>query len=509
MFEGRYSASAKTAAPRVAWTLTLGLVLLASGCGSVAVNVDQPPGVRVELCQKAKWFPGFGPDWCTGWDTLNANAVQKDQPVELKMEAHGGWFDRTFTCFPRQYRASFDFSEMAVYPNTPTSVIEVRYVQEIIPPKHQEIVRLWHSGRTLDVLTNIPVDVLADVLYNLGDKFTTLLSEVNPDLQKEAAARLKTMLESAQQPSPKEVESWLKSFLNKQQLDQVLRWVRRGVTLREVKWVPLGGEARQQGVPPLFRLLKDIVELVIRQPEIRSTHVNFLKDVILRDLLVKSTKTQLVNLAALRFYAEVVTYDTTYFSDRTVPSLDLIQDIGLAEVVAPTPEQETELQKYGMTRSVRFDRADRAEAISRGLPPAGLQPTLMTSVRSQVIGALLESEMAYVVIWNNPDTKDPVRFLTTVVTVGPYGMARVWARHGSDVYEASAAFESDPALTSIASWVIGVLDQRDLFVKLDKPIAAFALGNRRIAPWSRMAVPPVSQQKPAQELEPTEKAPSK
>ena len=56
---------------------------------------------------------------------------------------------------------------------------------------------------------------------------------------------------------------------------------------------------------------------------------------------------------------------------------------------------------------------------------------------------------------------------------------------------------------------VGVLDQRDLFVKLDKPIAAFALGNRRIAPWSRMAVPPVSQQKPAQELEPTEKAPSK
>ncbi len=491
---------------RRSWAVLSAVALIvAAGCGSISLSVEQPPGTRVQVYQKAKWLGFCGPDWGTSWTKLAAKTVKTGEPCEFELDAREGWFGYASTWFPRKYRACFDLSAMDVYPKTPSSMVEIRYSKEAIPPKHQDIVRLWHEGRTLDMLTHLPVDVLADVLYNLGDNFKRMLWEMKPEVQEKAAKDLKALLEAQEAPSYKEVESWLKSFLTAEQLGQVCQWVEKGVTLSDVRWVRLGGEPKHKDLPVFWRLLKSCVEMFIRQPEIRSMHVNFFDDVILRDLLVNKVETKLVNVGMLRFYAEVLTYDTTYFSERSLLAVDLVQDIGLAEIVRPTVEEEAELQRFGMTRSVKLERTERANAIRSGLPPVGLQAIQVTAIRSQVIGALLEGEVAYIVIWSNPRKMDPVRYLTTVVTTGPYGMARVWALRGADeLCETTAAFDmgTAPPVTGLASWVISVLDQRGLFVRLEKPLAIVALGRRSIAPWSDMPKPPVSFVKPMEELEP-------
>jgi len=494
-------------APRRLWTvLCAGLLVLAAGCGSVALSVKKPTGTKVEMYEKVKWFWLCGPDWLTWWHKVEAKTVQAGSPCQLDLAAHSNWLDSTLTFFPRQYRASFDLSAVETYPQTPSSVVEVRYMKEAVPPKHQELIRLWQGGRTLDVLTHLPPDVLGDVLYSLGYKFKDLLNrEVAPDVQKRAAADFNAMLQGPE-PTPKEVESWLKSFLTKEQLDQLCGWVRDGVELRDARWVPLGGEPQDKNMPAFWRLLKDTLGLFVKEREVRETRVDFFKDVILRDLLVMQVESKLVNVNTLRFYAEVVTFDTTYYTDRVTPEVDLVQDIGLAEVVRPTLEQEAELQKYGMTRATRLDAPSREEAIRRGLPPIGLNATRMTSLRSQVIGTLLEGEMAYVIIWNNPAQQDPVRFLTTVVTVGPYGMARVWAtKEGRDLGVATASFDSPRApVASVLACAAHCLGKcTGLFVTPTRPVAVIAFGTRTLAPWTHIPMPPVNQEKVASELEPT------
>jgi hypothetical protein len=340
------------------------------------------------------------------------------------------------------------------------------------------------------------------------------------------------------------MESWLKSFLTVEQLGQVCRWVRNGVSIDEVRWVPLGGEPKAENAPPItVNLPAKILDLFIRVPEVRTTRVDLFEDVILRDLLVHRVESKLVNVNALKFYAEVKTFDTTYYSDRAVPAIDLVQDTGLVAGVSPNKEQMEELATYGMTRSeagtrefvsadgkvkvapfglrppgdVRADDGtyklgygaeENRETIRRGLTPIALDKFPMTCVRSQIIGALLEGEMAYVIIWNNPRKSDPVRYLTTVITTSPYGMARIWAlRDGSPVCEARAAFDStDAPIGMLVSWAIRVLDQRALFFDLDKPVAAFAFGRRPLAPWSDMPRQPLSNVKMMQELAGSEEA---
>jgi hypothetical protein len=478
-------------------------LLVSVGCRSVAVSVEQPVGTRVELYKKAKWFGAFGPEWWTGWDKVTYQTVEAGKPAELELQASSSWVEKTFFSRHRRYRACFDFTQISTYPGTPSSFVEVRYVREVIPPKHQDVLRLWHEGRTLDALTHVPVDVLADVLYNLGDKFKRLLEREVPDaVQVKAAKDLRVLLEAAGQASPKEVESWLKSFLTKEQLAQVCGWVEDGVTLTDVRWVQLGGEPKHEGVPAFWRVLKGFVGLFIRQPQIRSTRVDFLKDVIVRGLLVRKVETRLVTTARLKYYAEMLTYDTSYYADRALPQLNLVEDIGLADVMAPSEAEEAELQRYGMTRSVRLDPRATAAAIRDGLPPVGVKATRVTTLRSQLLGALLEGELAYVVVWNNPKKSDPVRYLTMVITTTPYGMANVWAYRGSEcVMQATAAFEkSQSPVGSLLSWVIGVLDQRELFVKLEKPLAVFAFGPRRIQPFGRLSTEPVSLKEAADEL---------
>ena len=492
-------------AQRLGLFVALSLMVITAGCGSVAVSVEKPVGTQVQLYEKGKWFGFAGPDWGTGWDKTSAGIVEMNEPAQLELDAASNWFTRTMTIWPTQYRAAFDMSQMTVYPNTPTSCIEVKYVRDVIPTEHQDVIKYWHQGRTLDALTNLPVDVLADVLYNLGDKFKSLLDEeVSPAVQERAARDFRAMLESPKQPSPKQVEAWLKSLLTAEQLGELTDWVEEGVTLRDVKWVRLGGEPRQKDLPVFWRGLKGFVELFIRQPEIRSTRVDFLNDVIIRDLLTSQVETKLVNLSAMQFYIEAKTFKTTYYSDRVVPALDIVEEVALAEVIRPTPAEEAELQQFGMTRSVRFDRDARSAAIRSGLPPVSLERTLVTSVRSQVLGALLENEMAYVVVWNNPREADPVKFITTVITTGPYGMARISALRGDEkLCEAYAPFNRSSApIGTLASWVVDVLDQRSLFVDLKEPVAVFAFGNRRIAPFDALPRNHVSQVAPMLELEP-------
>ena len=506
MFEGHHPLSiAKT---RTSWTvLAIALMVVVAGCGTVAITVEEPAGAKIELVKKGKWFGCFGPDWGTGWSRVSSDVVNTGEPSEMELEAMNSWVESTLTYFPRQYRAFIDLSGITTYPTTPTSMVEVRYAREVIPAVHQDVVRLWYAGRTLEVLTHVPFDVLADVLYNLGDKFKGILSEIKPELQEMAAANFKTLMAAPQQPSPREVESWLKSFLTKEQLAQIVEWVEDGVTLRTVTWGPLGGEPKHENVPMLWRLIKGTIELVIRQPKVRSTHVDFFEDVILRGLIVKRVETKLVNVGLLKFYADIKTFDTTYYSDRVVPDMDLIQDIGIADIVRPSAEQELELQRFGMTRAERLDPKARAEAIRSGLPPVGLKSTKVTAIRSQLLGALLEKEMAFIVIWNNPDETDPVRFLTTVITTTPYGMARVWALRGNDeLGSATAVFDKNTApIGSLVSWVIRLVDQRSLLVKLDKPLAVIAFGRRRLDPWKSMPKKPVSYLKASEELEPAAK----
>lgn len=490
------------------WAIVAVLLLsVGAGCRTVAVSVEQPVGAKVDLATKGKWFGACGPDWGMSWNVVLQQTVVKGQPCELELQARDGWLDSLITLFPRQYRMYVDLSEMYGYPTTPTSVVEVRRLVEAVPPKYQDVVRLWYEGRTLDVLTRVPVDVLADVLYNLGWKFRDLLREVKPEAQVQAAKELKTMAEAPQAPSPREVESWLKSFLTKEQLDQLCRWVKEGVELRDARWVPLGGEPRDRSMPPMLRGAKEVLELFVRERQVRRTRVNFFDDVILRDLLVTKVESRLVEKEQLRFYADVKTFKTTYYSDRVVPVVDLIQNIGVSEVSSPTAEEEAELQRFGITRSVPLDQKARAETIRLGLPPVGLKAIRVTSVQSQVVGALLEGEVAYVVIWNNPAEVDAGRFLTTVVTVGPYGMATVWAVRGNKVLcHATAPFEAShaPPFARLTSWVCHVLDQQQLFVKLDEPVAVVAFGRRMLAPWSGLPPKPVSRENVVKELEPPE-----
>ncbi len=503
MFEGHHPLS--IARNRSSWIiLSVALMIAVVGCGTVAVTVEEPAGTKVELYEKAKWFGGCGPDWGTRWSKVSASIVKTGEPTEMELEAMNSWLESTLTCFPRQYRALIDMSSITTYPTTPTSMVEIRYAREVIPAKHQDIIRLWYAGRTLDVLTNLPVDVLGDVIYNLGDKFAGIWAEVRPELRDKAVADLEKLM-VIEQPSPKAVETWLMSFLNKEQLAQICDWVRSGVTLRTIKWEPLGGAPKQKGVPALWRLLKGTVELVIKQPNIRSTSVDFLEDVILRGIVVKRVETKLVNVGMLKFYADIKTFDTTYYSDRVVPSLDLVQDIGIADIVRPSTAQEIELQRFGMTRAVQLDPKARAEAIRNGLPPVGLKSTKVTAIRSQLLGALLEGEMAFIVIWNNPVEIDPDRFLTTVITTTPYGMARVWAFRGNGdlMGSATGSFNKNTApIGMLASWVIDLVDQRAAFVKLNKPVAVIAFGRRRLAPWKDAATKPVSYLKASEELEP-------
>ena len=487
--------------------LVLPLALLAAGCGSVALRVEQPAGARVELCEKAKWFGSFGPDWGTRWNKVSSRIVGPTESCVLQLDADNSWLESAVTLFPRQYRACFDLSRMQTYPKTPTTVVEVRYYRDAVRTEHQEVVRLWHEGRTLDALIRLPAGVLADVLYNLGSHFTRLLDELTPAVRTRAATDFATLLQAARggtPPTPVQIESWLKSFLDAEQLGQLLQWVREGVTLRDVRWVRLGGEPRDRDVPLFWALLKGSIDLFVRQPEIRTTEVNFYEDVILRHLLVRTLRTRLVDLSQLQVYAEIIPYDTTHFSERTTPAIDLVQNTAMAKIQRPTAEQQAELEKMGMTRSVQLDRKDRADVVRTGLPPVGANPLTVTSVHSQVLGALLEGEMAYLVIWNNPRRADPIRFLTTVVTPGPYGMARVWTLRGNEqVCEAYAAFDRDDApLGLLASWVVSVFDQRSLFVRLDKPLAVMALGRRPIAPWSDRPRPPASRATTVRELEP-------
>lgn len=493
----------------LASSLLLSLIILAAGCGSVAVSVEQPAGTRVEMFEKNKWFGAAGPTWCMGWDKVADQTVQGANPAELYFSTPTNWFTRTFTVFPDQYRAMIDLSKIQTFPNTPTSVVEVRYLQEGIPAEHQDVIRLWHEGRTLDALTNLPVEVLANVLYNLGDNWKNMLNrEVPPSLQERAAQEFKTMLEAEKAPSPKEVESWLKSFLTTEQLSQMLGWIRNGVTLKDVRWVRLGGEPKHKDLPIFWRAVKGFLELFIRQPEIRSVKINFFEDIIIRDLMATRVETKLVNLDALKFYAEVKTFETTYYSDRVMPALELIQDIGVCEIVRPTADEEESLKRYGMTRTRKFEQPDRAQTIRKGLPPMALDPTLITTVRSQVLGAILDNQLAYVIIWNNPKTSDPERFITTVVTTDPYGMARVWAVKGNQrIAEAYKPFDRTNApVGRLVEWTVSALDQRSFFTDIERPVAVFAFGNRRIEPWNGKRHDPSTSVPPMRELEPEKEA---
>jgi len=456
--------------------LALVLALLAGGCGSVALCVKQPVGAQVEVREKGKWLGAFGPDWLTGWNVVVDQKIAAAEPVEMELEAYTSWLDELITLFPRRYRARFDLSTMELAPKTPTDLVEIRYVRDDIPEKYQHIIQMWHAGKTLDVLTNLPLGVLADVLYNLGGNFTRLMKEVDRKVVEKAAKDFGEMVQNAKAgnpPTPKEVESWLKSFLSVEQLGEILGWVRDGIHLESVRWVPLGGLPVQKDAPLFWKLVFGVVDLVIRQPEVRTTKVNLFEDVILRHLLARTTRIKLVRLSTLKFYAEFITYDTTYYSDRAIPAIDLIQASGLAKIADTTAEQEAELQRFGMTSSV-------------AAPKGKEKPTMVTSLRSQILGALIEGEMAYVVVWNNPQKRDPVRYLTTLITTGPYGMARVWAMRGDmELCEFSGAFEEREApITELVSWIVSLVDQRRLFVQLEKPVAVIAFGRRRIAPWS-------------------------
>ena len=93
-----------------------------------------------------------------------------------------------------------------------------------------------------------------------------------------------------------------------------------------------------------------------------------------------------------------------------------------------------------------------------------------------------------------------------MVTTNPYGMARVWAYcDGRELAAATAAFDTNkPPLGELVAWILRLVDQRELFVKLNKPLAVIAFGRRRLEPWSDEPPKPVSFEKPSQELEPVE-----
>ncbi len=498
MSERRSASSGVTRAiVRGSLVLIVAAVLLAAGCrGTVALSVNQPVGARVELVQKGKWFGSFGPEYGTNWKRVVLKTVQTGSPCIMELATNG------------RYRAYFDLSQMEVYDSTPTSMVEIRYEKEVVPPKYQEIIRLWDESRILDMICRLPIDVVADVLYTLGDIFKDrILADVEPAVLQQAATQLKAMLEAETEPSPKEMESWLKSFLKAEQLLELCKWVAAdSVPVVERRYVPRGGRPEIRGSQSLFPAVVDslVDALFSRDLEVKGRHVNIYREVILRGLLTKKVESKLVNPGLLRFYAEIVPYGATYYSDRALPPIDLLQDIGIAEVVQPTDEQEAELRRFGMTRAVKLEAEDRAMAIRKGLPPVSLKPTKVTAFRSQILGALLEDQMAYAVIWNNPVQQDTARYLTTFVTTNPYGMARVWTvRSGRVLWDAQAALRvPDRSEASLVEWVTSMLQHSGAQVAL-RPVAVVSFGLRPLAPWRSVSQKPVSFVTAAQELEPT------
>jgi hypothetical protein len=83
-------------------------------------------------------------------------------------------------------------------------------------------------------------------------------------------------------------------------------------------------------------------------------------------------------------------------------------------------------------------------------------------------------------------------------------MARVWALRGNDALgSAVGAFDKTRApLGLIASWVVDVLDQRSLFMRLEKPVAVIAFGNRPMEPWANAPKQPVNYADAVLDLEP-------
>jgi len=559
MFHKRDASSgAREWGNRSCMILPIVLLTLAAGCSSVVVGLEQPVGAKVELYEKGKWFGSFGPDWGTGWNKVLLRSVEAGDPCEVELEAEADWLDSAFTWWPRQYRAKFDLSNIVVYPTTPTSVVEVRYAKEAVPEKYQHILYLWQQNRTPEVLMNLPIDVLANVLYHLGDVFKDdILAGVSAEQQQAAGERLKAMLESPTEPSPKEVEAWLKSFLSAEQFGKLCYYVRHGVRWSDEKWVSVLGDPKPKGIPVFWKVLFGVLDLFVRQAEVWRMDVDFYR-LIVRDLMVRTTESKLVNLGTLKFYAEVYTCGTSDYTALAVPAIDLVQDVGLADIIRPTIEQEAELQRFGMTRNVRLDPKARAEAIRSGLPPAGLQTIPVTAMHSQILGALLEGETAILIIWNNPVTTDPERYLTTLVTVDPQGLGRVWVLKRDRVLAARSGDNAQPmkmakdesysifksvlhvgtfgsggsfagAYQPLIEWLKsefkqtqelvmltgelvgypGVVSDPEGSVSVPDPIAVIKFGRRRREPWKDMAQEPVSYVKPMKELEPVEGAVAK
>ncbi len=508
------------------WALLALFAILAAGCSTVGLQVSQPVGAEVELYQKGKWFSSFGPDWGTRWHKVSVQSVDADTNPVLELEARDGWLGRTFTAFPRRYRARFDLSSIDLYPGTSQNLVEVWRVREVVPPEHQRTVDLWQQGRTLDALVRLPLPAFADVLYSMGHRFENLCREVPSDRLREARAMYDewatTYLETSQSPSPISYEIMLKYLFNPQQLDRLLSWADRGVTLRETRWT--GRDS--------WGLLR-----LIPFPRTYRTRINIYEDVVLRHLLERKVERTLVHAPTFEVFAEVRTFDTSYFSDRVLPEINLIQGQPKpVSVQVPELADVDELLRTGHTRPLLVDgvsiaayQQDRAtlvqmgspdqqaramsfeeahageaesdpvtltyeekvEALRSGLPLPKDVSLDVTSLHSQVLGAVLSNQLAYIVIWRSPREVDTSQFLTTVVTVEPEGMARVWAiRNNRVLRTARGAFPDGRApAANVVRFVGRTLG--GLFHRSERPVAVFAFGNRELAPWTDIDREPV------------------
>jgi len=170
----------------------------------------------------------------------------------------------------------------------------------------------------------------------------------------------------------------------------------------------------------------------------------------------------------------------------------------------------------------------------------------------------LEGETAILIIWNNPVTTDPERYLTTLVTVDPQGLGRVWVLKRDRVLAARSGDNAQPmkmakdesysifksvlhvgtfgsggsfagAYQPLIEWLKsefkqtqelgmltgelvgypGVVSDPEGSVSVPDPIAVIKFGRRRREPWKDMAQEPVSYVKPMKELEPVEGAVAK
>ncbi|MFW6158527.1 MAG: hypothetical protein ACOC8E_04130 [Planctomycetota bacterium] len=515
---------------RTGWIgLALAVAMLAAGCGTVGLKVSQPVGTRVELYQKGKWFDAFGPDWGTAWHKVNLQAVDPDRGPTLELEATNSWAERTITAFPRRYRVRFDLADIDLYPGTSDNLVEVWRVREVVPPKYQRVVDLWQQGKTLDALVRLPLPAFADVLYSLGDNFKDLCADVPEKRLAEAREMYdqwaNTYLETTKSPSPIVYEVTLKYLFDAEQLDRLLDWIRDGVTLKDISWTG----------PDSWGLLR-----VIPFPRTRTTRINIYEDVVLRHLLERKVERCLVHAPTLEVFAEVRTFDTTYFSDRVLPQINLIQgqprpvtvavpekdDVDLllrtgrtapmlvegatveeyaeargALVQLGTPHQQTRSVRSGApdegkagASSVALSHGDKVETLRRGLPLPNDTSLNVTSLHSQVLGAVLANQLAYVVVWNNPEKIDASRFLTTVVTADPHGMAKVWAIRDNEVLcTATGTFRSRTGFAGLTGVVEFVVDSLGgLVYRSEKPVAVFAFGNRELEPWTEMRREPVS-----------------